>query len=102
MLRIYQILFQRIYITGVRQLKRIDSIRRSPVYVHFDETLAGTSCIRSFNREKQFIEKADQLTDESQMAFFLIQGAQRYDNSYVTSAIIMSTSSPARCASKSD
>ena len=68
---------QRIYIKTLRQLKRIDSIRRSPIYVNFDETLTGVTCVRAFSRQKSFIDKNDQLMDESQMAWYPVCIAQR-------------------------
>ena len=65
------------YIKYVRQLKRIDSIRRSPIYAHFDETISGTDSIRAYRRQADFTTKCDQLVDESQRPFYLILVAQR-------------------------
>ena len=63
---------QKVYITTVRQLKRLDSIRRSPIYVNFDETLVGVTCVRAFRRQEDFIAKNDRLTDDSQIAWYPI------------------------------
>ena len=68
---------QRVYITSVRQMKRIDSIRRSPIYTNFDETLAGVASIRAYGQQERFVNKNDQLVDESQKAWFTMQMAQR-------------------------
>ncbi|XP_048752639.2 ATP-binding cassette sub-family C member 3-like isoform X2 [Ostrea edulis] len=38
-----------------RQLRRIISINRSPIYSYFSETLAGASVIRAFGKENQFM-----------------------------------------------
>ncbi|KAG5445615.1 Multidrug resistance-associated protein 1 [Clonorchis sinensis] len=57
-----------LYVRTNRQLKRIDSVRRSPIFSHFQETLMGAASIRAYNRVQQFIEKCDSLLDESQMA----------------------------------
>ena len=60
-----------------RQMKRIDSIRRSPIYTNFDETLVGVASIRAYRQQERFVNKNDQLVDESQMAWYPILIAQR-------------------------
>ncbi|XP_072038843.1 ATP-binding cassette sub-family C member 9-like [Amphiura filiformis] len=42
------------YITTSRELQRLDSITRSPVYALFSETLNGLSTIRAFSQEGRF------------------------------------------------
>ena len=39
---------QRFYITTSRQLKRIYSVTKSPIFSHFSETVSGTHIIRAF------------------------------------------------------
>ena len=58
-------------------MKRIESIKRSPVYVHFDETLSGASSIRAYCQQDSFIAKNDRLVDENQMAWYPIIVSQR-------------------------
>ncbi|KAL0992606.1 hypothetical protein UPYG_G00095640 [Umbra pygmaea] len=43
---------QRFYVSSSRQLKRLESVSRSPVYTHFNETLLGTSIIRAFGEQE--------------------------------------------------
>ncbi|KAK2189921.1 hypothetical protein NP493_93g00019 [Ridgeia piscesae] len=62
---------QRFYICSSRQLKRIDSIRRSPIYAHFGETVTGTSSIRAYGQQGRFIDHSDFLVDENQKAYYL-------------------------------
>ena len=68
---------QRIYITALRQMKRIDSIRRSPIFSNFHETLVGMTSIRAYRRQEQFILRNDRLTDDSQITYYPINIAER-------------------------
>lgn len=62
-LAIFYYLIQRIYIGTTRQLKRLESITRSPIYSNFGETLIGISVIRAYNESSRFVKKADELID---------------------------------------
>lgn len=53
-----------------RQLKRLESVSRSPVYTHFNETLLGTSVIRAFGEQQRFIRESDSRVDHNQKAYF--------------------------------
>lgn len=53
-----------------RQLKRLESVSRSPVYSHFNETLLGVSVIRAFADQERFIRQSDLKVDENQKAYY--------------------------------
>ncbi|XP_063171075.1 multidrug resistance-associated protein 1-like [Candoia aspera] len=61
---------QRFYVATSRQLKRLESVSRSPVYSHFNETLLGVSVIRAFEEQKRFIRQSDLKVDENQKAYY--------------------------------
>ncbi|XP_035695041.1 multidrug resistance-associated protein 1-like isoform X5 [Branchiostoma floridae] len=61
---------QRFYVATSRQLKRIESISRSPIYSHFGETVQGTSTIRAYDRGEQFFFQNQAKVDENQVAYY--------------------------------
>uniref|UniRef100_A0A3B4V2W9 Multidrug resistance-associated protein 1 n=1 Tax=Seriola dumerili TaxID=41447 RepID=A0A3B4V2W9_SERDU len=61
---------QRFYVASSRQLKRLESVSRSPIYTHFNETLLGTSVIRAFGEQARFICESDQRVDHNQKAYY--------------------------------
>ncbi|OQR74446.1 multidrug resistance-associated protein 1-like [Tropilaelaps mercedesae] len=69
---------QKYYIATSRQLKRIESASRSPVYVHFSETLTGCSSIRAYGAEQRFIALSNQKTDTNHSAYYPSLAASRW------------------------
>ncbi|KAM9392165.1 multidrug resistance-associated protein 1 isoform 2-T2 [Pholidichthys leucotaenia] len=61
---------QRFYVASSRQLKRLESVSRSPIYTHFSETLLGTSVIRAFGEQDRFIGESDKRVDNNQKAYY--------------------------------
>uniref|UniRef100_A0A671YCI8 Multidrug resistance-associated protein 1 n=1 Tax=Sparus aurata TaxID=8175 RepID=A0A671YCI8_SPAAU len=61
---------QRFYVASSRQLKRLESVSRSPIYTHFNETLLGTSVIRAFGEQQRFIRESDLRVDNNQKAYY--------------------------------
>lgn len=46
-----------------RELKRLESVNKSPVFVLFSETMAGLSVIRAFRDEERFFKRCCDLVD---------------------------------------
>ena len=44
------------YLKTARELKRLESISRSPVFAHFSETLIGLDTIRTRGRQRDFVD----------------------------------------------
>jgi ABC-type multidrug transport system fused ATPase/permease subunit len=55
-------------IAAARDLKRIEAVSKSPIFVQFAETLQGVSTIRAFGAERQFELQNARLVDESTRA----------------------------------
>ena len=53
-----------------RDIKRMNTIRSSPLYAHFSESISGTSVIRAFKEEKFFLAKSDGLVTKKNRADF--------------------------------
>lgn len=64
------IYIQRYYLATSRELKRLDSIGKSPIYSHFQETIAGVSTIRAYEQQSRFIYENETRLDDNQRAYF--------------------------------
>jgi ABC-type multidrug transport system fused ATPase/permease subunit len=69
---------QRYYRATSRELKRIEAITRSPLYVHINETLDGISTIRAYGEESRFIKKVEVMLNETNSPTFLLISAARW------------------------
>ncbi|KAH0629433.1 hypothetical protein JD844_011498 [Phrynosoma platyrhinos] len=61
---------QRFYVATSRQLKRLESVSRSPIYSHFSETVTGSSVIRAYRREKSFVYISDTKVNDNQKSYY--------------------------------
>ena len=70
--------FQYVYMATLRQLKRIDSVKRSPIFAGFDETMTGIVSIRAYQQETRFENKMFDLIDASYSIWNVVMVGQRY------------------------
>ena len=68
------------YRSSVRELKRLESITRSPIYSVFGETLAGSSLIRTFGKESYTIHRLEKLLNHNQKFLLASMTANRWLN----------------------
>ena len=69
---------QRYYLRTSRELKRLDSVSRSPIYAHFQESLSGISTIRAFRQQKRFLLENEWRIDANISAYFPSISANRW------------------------
>lgn len=66
------------YLYTSRELKRLDSTTRSPIYSIFSETATGTTVIRAFGAEKRFVDENYKRVDTNHRAFFYLWVSNRW------------------------
>uniref|UniRef100_A0A8C2FF47 ATP-binding cassette, sub-family C (CFTR/MRP), member 6a n=1 Tax=Cyprinus carpio TaxID=7962 RepID=A0A8C2FF47_CYPCA len=62
--------FQSFYVATSCQLRRLESVSRSPIYTHFNETVQGAGVIRAFGEQSRFILLANSRVDHNQTSYF--------------------------------
>uniref|UniRef100_A0A673GYT1 ABC-type glutathione-S-conjugate transporter n=1 Tax=Sinocyclocheilus rhinocerous TaxID=307959 RepID=A0A673GYT1_9TELE len=61
---------QSFYVATSCQLRRLESVSRSPIYTHFNETVQGAGVIRAFGEQSRFILLANSRVDHNQTSYF--------------------------------
>ncbi|KAL5432135.1 hypothetical protein PMIN07_008599 [Paraphaeosphaeria minitans] len=87
---------QRYYLRTSRELKRLDSISRSPIYAHFQESLSGMSTIRAYHQQKRFELENEWRVDANLRAYFPSISANRWlavRLEFIGSVIILASAS---------
>ena len=66
------------YIRSSRDLKRLESVQRSPLYQQFGETLSGIVTIRAYGDERRFTEDNAQRVNKHNRPFIFLWAANRW------------------------
>lgn len=77
-LGILYIYYQQYYLRTSRELRRLDSTTRSPIYAHFQESLGGLSTIRGYNQQRRFIHINQSRMDNNMSAYYPSVNANRW------------------------
>lgn len=70
--------YQQRYLRTSRELKRLDSVSKSPIYAHFQETLCGISTIRAYGQQARFTFINESSMDANLKAYFPSFSANRW------------------------
>ena len=66
------------YLRSSRDLKRLESVQRSPLYQQFGETLSGIVTIRAYGDERRFIRDNQNRVDTYNRPFIYLWAANRW------------------------
>lgn len=66
------------YLSASREIKRLDSISKSPIYQHFGETLSGVSTIRAYGVSDRFVRDNLEKVDNNNRPYFYLWVANRW------------------------
>jgi ATP-binding cassette subfamily C (CFTR/MRP) protein 1 len=70
--------YQKYYLRTSRELKRLDSVTRSPIFAHFQESLGGISTIRAYQQQNRFLLENEWRMDANLRAYFPSISANRW------------------------
>lgn len=87
---------QRYYLRTSRELKRLDSVSKSPIYAHFQESLSGISTIRAYRQQGRFAQENEWRVDANLRAYFPSINANRWlavRLEFIGSVIILASAS---------
>ncbi|KAG9063047.1 hypothetical protein KI688_004647 [Linnemannia hyalina] len=74
----FYVLIQVYYVRTSRAMTHVYAIARSPLFQHFNETLAGVSTIRAMRQETRFVQENARRTDRAANAYFVTTVASRW------------------------
>jgi ATP-binding cassette subfamily C (CFTR/MRP) protein 4 len=69
---------RRFYMRSSRQLKRLESVTRSPIYTLFSSSLDGLTSIRAFDIQDDFLNMFIERIDTNSRAYFLLSATGRW------------------------
>lgn len=77
-LGIIYLVYQKYYLRTSRELKRLDSVSRSPIFAHFQESLGGISTIRAYRQQKRFTIENEWRMDANLRAYYPSVSSNRW------------------------
>ncbi|KAL3875737.1 hypothetical protein ACJMK2_033658 [Sinanodonta woodiana] len=77
-LAIFYVVIQRFYVASSRQLKRLESVSKSPIYSHFQESVTGVVTIRAYQQQTHFMKESEARVDNNLYCHFPTVVANRW------------------------
>lgn len=74
----YFVVVRSIFVTSTRELKRLESVARSPIFAMMNESLSGIATIRANDTKKYFTKKFEGVHDAHTRAFFSFIASSRW------------------------
>ncbi|KAJ3293228.1 hypothetical protein HDU79_000597 [Rhizoclosmatium sp. JEL0117] len=68
----------KLYLNASRELKRLESVSRSPIYNQFSETLNGVATIRAYRQQNRFLAQNNAKVDTNHRFFYTLWAGNRW------------------------
>ncbi|XP_046664071.1 multidrug resistance-associated protein 1-like isoform X2 [Homalodisca vitripennis] len=81
---IFSILIMLCFIATSRQLRRLESVSRSPIYSHLSESFVGATSIRAYGAQDRFIQKFEENVDSNQRCNFSLSASNMWVGVWVS------------------
>ncbi|XP_032668813.1 sodium leak channel non-selective protein-like [Odontomachus brunneus] len=81
----------KLFRVGMRDLKRMENVSRSPVLSFVTTTIQGLNTIHAFQKEKNFVHKFEELFNTNNLCQYLCQAAMRWSAVRLDSLVIASS-----------
>ncbi|XP_071550882.1 ATP-binding cassette sub-family C member 5-like isoform X3 [Panulirus ornatus] len=78
LLAVLFLFIRNVFRIGIRDLKRMENVSRSPLYSHVSTTINGLATINAYGKQKMFTKKFMVLFDENTCVFYLFNCAMRW------------------------
>lgn len=66
------------FVSTSRELRRMDSVSRSPLFSHFTETIVGITTIRAFGATRRFLQEMITRTDTNSRPYYFVWTVNRW------------------------
>ncbi|CAL8127014.1 unnamed protein product [Orchesella dallaii] len=87
--------YRRIYNAAIRDLKRIETRSKSPIFNRISETVKGLGTIRAFNKERLMTDEFEKFTDASNSVAYTFSSSVRWLSIRLDFLAVMMTGSVA-------